>query len=108
MSNMSELSPFLLNFMGQVVLVTTSQSATSTAMTPEGPIVETAPMFYEGILLDEDEHFIYLAKKIDQITMAIDRKHIVGIEIVEAQPERDIYTEILDQMSGPSNDEEVN
>lgn len=100
----SDVSTFTLNFMGQLVCITTTQTVSSTVMTPEGPIVETYPRQVIGVLVEEDNDHFYLTQT-GEIKNAIKKTEYVDIEIYE---EPDLGTQILDSMPEPEKEEDLN
>ena len=90
--NNKTLDTFFLTFCGQMVSITTNLTMNVT----EGHINSgTFPVFYEGILLDFDDEFLYLSKNAVEINQAVKRKSIVHIIVTE---EKDQFTEILEGM----------
>jgi hypothetical protein len=97
-----EFPKLLINFFGQIVRITTKQSSTATIVTEQGPIVETYPLSYEGILIDEDETHYYLGKNIKNISIRVKKSEEVGMEVIEEEDELD---EILKHMPEPNSNE---
>ena len=98
-----QLSLVSLNFMGNLVTITVDQTATLSSETS----VETYPVFYEGILLDQDEEYYYLSQSMDpsDVNIAIKKTKVVTIMIGK---EEDLVTEFLNQLPIPENEGEIN
>lgn len=95
---------FYLAFSGQDITVTTN-IMTKQAVGTDGngyTIVETVPLFYEGVLLDSDSQYLYLGKSGEEITQAVNIKNIVHVMVTE---EDNVYDEILNKMPEPTNEE---
>ena len=89
--------------MGNLVTITVDQTATLSSETS----VETYPVFYEGILLDEDEIHYYLSQSMNpnDINIAIKKAKVVTIMI---STEKDLTTEWLEEVPIPENESEIN
>lgn len=59
----------------------------------------------EGYLLDEDEDFYYLGLSANEITTAIRKTAVYSIQVVQM---KDAMTELLESLSLPTKQEEVN
>lgn len=99
-----DISTFFLAFVGQKVTITTNLMVTTIAgVDSEGvPIMETVPLFYEGILLDYDEENFFLGKGPEEITQAVHKsayKHIMTTD------NEDLFDEILTNMPEPNKDD---
>lgn len=94
--------PFIVNFLGQLVLITTTTSNSSTAMTPEGPIVENWPISFKGILIDSDDEYYYLGEKMNEISRMVSKKEFLSMEVVE---EEDPLDQILKDFPTPEGSE---
>lgn len=93
-----ELTTFFLAFMGQFVTVTTD-----TKVRPN-PDIEV-PLYYEGILLDQDDEHLFLGETPDEITQAVRKEHYIHICVTER---KDPLTAMLDDLPGPTSREDVN
>lgn len=96
---------FWTTFVGEKVSITINQTSSLTNVSEMGTITETFPVFYEGILLDMDEEFLYLGKNPNEINQAVKRIHITHIMVNE---ELDQFDEILNEMEVPEKPEDVN
>jgi hypothetical protein len=105
MNKEPELSTFFLAFMAQEVIITTTVSTTVNFTDQDGNTAETIPVFYEGILLDEDDKFYYLGKNPNEIDQAVPKAMVLHIM---TKPISDLYEEILDSMGNPTKQEDVN
>lgn len=105
MNKEQELTTFFLAFMGNEIIITTTVSTTVNFTDEAGNTAETIPVFYEGILLDEDDKFYYLGKNPNEIDQAVPKAMVLHIM---TKPTSDIYEEILDQMEKPTKKEDVN
>jgi len=104
--NQSELnSTFFLSFVGQKIIITTNLMHTLTHQSAENQILETTPIFYEGILLDYDLEYLYLGNTPNEIHQAVNRSSIIHVMVSN---DATIYDEILDSMPDPEGDTEVN
>lgn len=98
-----QLSIFLLNFMGNLVTITVDQTTTVSSETS----VETYPVFYEGILLDQDEEHYYLSQSMNpnDINIIIKKSKVVTIMIGK---DENAVLEFLNQLPIPENEGEIN
>lgn len=99
-----ELDTFFLAFMGQEIIITTKVHTSVNFTDENGNTMETIPIFYEGILLDQDADHYYLGEGPNEINQAIPKSMVLHIM---TKPNKDIYEEILDSMPKP-NKEDVN
>jgi len=97
-------STFFLTFSGQKVIITTNMSSNVSAQDDNGNSL-TVPIFYEGILLDYDNEWLYLSDNAQEINQAVPRSAVIHIGINE---DKDVFEEILDEMGDPSRKEDVN
>jgi hypothetical protein len=76
-------STFFLAFMGQRIIITIDLMASIISSSEAGTITEMVPIFYEGILLDEDSEYFYLGPINDpnQIIEAVPKSRRVHIKI---------------------------
>lgn len=98
-------STFFLAFVGQKVCISIDVQHTINFETADGVNVETMPLYYEGILLDYDKQYYYLGRTPIEITQAIRKDTVIHIMVIE---EKSIYEEMLNQMSPPEKNEDVN
>lgn len=105
MTKEQELDTFFLAFMGQEVIITTTVNSTVNIADEHGNSIETMPLFYEGILLDQDKEYYYLGQNPNEINQAIPKSFVLHIM---TKPSTDIYEEILDSMEKPTKQEDVN
>ena len=96
---------FFLAFEGQHIVITTNLTQTMHTQFEDGSSAESAPIFYEGILLDYDDDYYYLGKTPNEIDQAVNKKNTVHIMIVE---ETTVFDEILDSMRTPEKKEDIN
>lgn len=104
MTGNKDLDTFHLAFMGEQVVITTDKTATVTTSNELGFQTEVQPIFYEGILLDQDDDFYYLGVP-KEIMQAVSKKSVVHVMLSDSV---DIYGELLDQMPDPNRNEDVN
>lgn len=90
-----EFNTFFLTFAGQEVIITVDQLISHTNFNETGSIVETSPLFYEGILLDFDENYLYLGKTSEEINEAVSVKNIIHIMIND---QAEVVNKFLEQM----------
>jgi len=103
---MEKISPFIINFFGKVVIMTVAQTISTITSDEHGMVTEAYPLFYEGILVDEDQSFYYLAtKRVNEIDIAINKLSLVSV-IIQEQP--DIFQEVLNQMEKPVDEKDIN
>lgn len=102
-----DYSTFHLAFVGELVSITTNITGQMTQSTDAGIITESFPVFYEGILLDEDENYYYLGIDNDpiEITQAVRKSIVVHIMISSEKSEEE---RILDSLATPKRREEIN
>lgn len=86
MEDNKDLSVFVINFCGQLIQIT------STLMGSDPH--SSFPIFYEGILIDYDNDYLYLGQTPYDIDQAVSHKIIASINIIE---EKSIFEEILNQ-----------
>lgn len=89
-------SLFALNFIGQEVEFLTSLRHRSTQENEEGIFAEESPIAFRGFLLDVDEQYYYIGSSADEISKAIKKTFVIGIELVKYKNQ---YDEILDNFS---------
>lgn len=99
-----ELDTFFLTFEAQHVIITINQMASMTQETEHGPLMESFPVFFEGILMDRDAQYYYLGNGIE-INEAIKISSVIHIRVQET---KNVYKEMLDEMPGPQKKEDVN
>jgi len=98
-------STFFLAFCGQPVTITVTLTSNVNFQDENGVTVESMPIFYEGILLDYDTDYLYLGETPNEITQAVKKSLIAHIIVKE---DKHVFDEILDQMGGPTRNEDVN
>ena len=95
-------NPLLINFLGQLVLITTTANNSSTAMTPEGPIVENWPISFKGILIEVDDENYYLGENMTEVRKIVAKKEFLAMEVIE---EEDPLDQILKDFPTPEGNE---
>lgn len=105
MNKEQELSTFFLAFSGQQVIITVNMMANDHSENEEFKKVHNYPVFYEGVLLDEDSNYYFLGKTPNEITQAVNKKFVMHIQTFE---EKEVFDQILDDMPEPESNEEVN
>lgn len=99
----SNLDTFAMSFLGQQITVTVDLNHTINFNTSPDHTVESMPIFYEGVLLDYDKEWLFLGESSDSgINQAIERSRIVHVMTIE---EKDVYTQVLDEMPEPTSEE---
>lgn len=98
-------STFFLAFCGQPVTITVTLTSNVNFSDENGNVVETIPIFYDGILLDYDSDYLYLGENPNEINQAVKKSLIAHIMVKE---DKHVFDEILDQMGGPTRKEDVN
>jgi hypothetical protein len=93
-----EITTFFLAFIGQEVIITTNCNTTVNFSDEAGNTVEIMPIFYEGILLDHDQEYLYLGENPNEINQAVKKSSVIHIMV---KSNKDLYEEILDQMPNP-------
>jgi hypothetical protein len=88
-------------FVGNNLFITTDVIQTNRVHLPQGIETETVPLYYEGVLMDIDNEFLYLGDG-KEIQSAIKRRHILHIELKE---NKDLYTQILESIPSPGEDD---
>ena len=99
-----EFSTFFLAFHGQLVTITVGINSEVNFSDDNGATVQSIPMSYEGILLDENNEYYFLGNT-KEITQAVRKTRVVHIMVVE---QKTLFDEILETMGGPENKDEVN
>lgn len=99
-----ELDTFFLTFDAQHVIITINQMGSVTQETEMGPVTESFPVFFEGILMDRDTQYYYLGNGIE-INEAIKISSVIHLRV---QENKDMFEQMLDEMPGPKTSEEVN
>lgn len=72
---------FFLTFMGCEIIITTDLMNSVTSSSEMGTVTETSPVFYEGILLDEDSEYFYLGQNPGEISEAVAKSRKVAIQL---------------------------
>lgn len=99
-----EFSTFFLAFIGQLVTITVGINSEVNFSDDNGATVQSIPMSYEGILLDENNDYYFLGTP-KEITQAVRKTRVVHIMVVE---QKTLFDEILETMDRPENKEDVN
>ena len=94
-------SACFLAFVGELVTITTTTKVT----TPQTSIeFESVPIFYEGLLLDEDSDYFFLGEG-DQISQAIKKSEVLHIMLFDKV---DPLKQFLEELPSPKNDQDLN
>jgi hypothetical protein len=64
------------------------------------------PLFAEGYLLDQDEHYYYLGQQIDNVDKAVNKKYIITVEL--ADPHQELAMQLDESVETPKDDKGVN
>jgi len=96
-------STFYAAFLGKNVFITTSVQQTHRIALGQGMETETLPMYFEGVLMDMDEKYLYLGDG-KEVSNAIKESYILEIQ---AKEEEDEYTKIL-KAHGPKGETDFN
>lgn len=89
------------SFVGELIFITTSVVQTNRIQLPQGIQTETVPLYFEGVLMDIDDDFLFLGDG-KEIHSAIKRANIVHIEV---KVNKDPYTQILENINPHSEDD---
>ena len=96
-------STFFSVFVGNMVFITSNVSQTQRLNLPDGIMTETLPMFFEGVLMDVDDDYLYLGDGTN-VSNAIKKEFILQIELKE---EEDKYKKLLERVN-PRNENDFN
>jgi hypothetical protein len=96
-------SLFFSTFVGNNVFITTNVTQTNRLQLPEGLLTESLPMFFEGILMDLDDEYLFLGDG-KSVSNAVRKEFILQIELKE---EEDKFKKLLESVN-PRNDTEFN
>lgn len=96
---------FFLAFIGQLVSITVGINSEVNFEDENGATVQSLPMTYEGILLDQDSDYYYLGKSPNEIEQAVRKSRVIHIGVVE---QKTLFDEILDTVQVPQKKDESN
>lgn len=106
MSGENELdSIFFLTFIGQAVTITTTVLHSMRYPLSDEQHIESMPLYYEGILLDEDQEYYYLGNTPDEVSQAVKKVHVLHITVIE---QKTVFDHILEHTPLPTDDSEFN
>lgn len=100
-----EFDTFFLAFIGQLVSITVGINSDVNFSDENGATVQSIPMTYEGILLDQDSDYYYLGRTPSEIEQAVRKSRVVHIGIVE---QKTLFDEILETVQIPNKKDEIN
>lgn len=86
---MAKLTLLADTFIGEEVEILLDLNHKSVEETSEGSLIQESPLSTRGFLLDLDDDFLYLGSTADEITKAIHRNYVVGIEVLQVRTEFD-------------------
>lgn len=96
---------FFMTFVGEFVSILSNMDHTAAIQTEEGTVEETAPMVFQGYMLDMDEEYYYLGETQREVSRAIKK---VSVNAIEISDHKDEFTDLLDKAEAPSNKKNFN
>lgn len=97
---------FWKTYGGENIFVTSNVQQTHRITMPDGTATESLPLYFEGILMDMDDKYLYIGDG-KKISSSIREDFILEVQIKEKAEAEDQYTRYLKSID-PDEDTELN
>lgn len=97
-------SLFWKTYGGENVFITSNVQQTHKIQLPDGTATESIPLFFEGILMDMDDKYLYIGDG-KKVASSIKEEFVLEIQIKEKDVIEDQFTKYLKSVDPDENTE---